>query len=80
MKIVVARHMNWEAIYIDGICKKQDDNTYACDIAYVLEDLLPCTIESFEIKMVDDNWWEKGMEDGVDGYPKNIEDVVFLKE
>ncbi len=80
MKIVIATYMDWDAIYIDGICTKEDHTLYACDLVTSLEDKLPCSIDSIEMRSVDEHWWVDRYDEGVDGYPKRIEDVVFEKE
>ncbi len=77
MKIVIATYVDWDAIYIDGICKVEDNTLCACDFEIALEGKFPCTIESIKTKSVDENWW---CEEDRDNYPKNIEDVVFEEE
>ncbi len=77
MKIVIATYMDWDAIYIDGICKVEDHTLRACDVEIALEGKLPCIIESIKTKSVDEHWW---CEENRDNYPKNIEDVIFEKE
>ena len=77
MNIVIATYMDWDAIYIDGICEKEDHTLCVGDLAHVLRNDLPCSIESMEVKSVDEKWW---YEEDRDSYPQNIEDVVFEKE
>jgi hypothetical protein len=77
MNIVIATCDDWDAIYIDGVNKMEEHTLYAADIVYALEGNLPCTIESIEIKNIDDKWW---WDEGLDCYPDFIEDVVFEEE
>ena len=77
MNIVIATYHDWDALYIDGINMMEDHTLLACDIVVALENKLPCVIDSFEIKSVDENWWHK---EDKDSYPDKIEDVVFERE
>ncbi len=76
MKIVIATLMDWDALYIDGVNEQEAHTLCACDLIIALEGKLPCTIESMEIRSVDEGWW---CDNEGDGYPRNIEDVVFEK-
>ena len=80
MKIVIATYMNWDALYIDGIRKKEDHTLYACDIIEFITEKTPCLIDSCEMRIVDEEWWVNGGKEGKDGYPLKIEDVVFEEE
>ena len=77
MKIVIATLSSWDALYVDGVIKQEGQTLYACDLIIALEDNLPCTIESIDVKSVDERWWD---EEDRDNYPDKIEDVVFEKE
>lgn len=79
MKIIIASFPDWDALYIDGISVNEDHDLYACDIVTALEDKLPCTIETIELKCVDETWFYNWFEQN-DNYPDKIEDVVFEKE
>jgi hypothetical protein len=80
MKIIMVLYPDWDAIYVDGICKKENDNLSAGDILEILENYLPCSIESIETKEVDEGWWEQRYNKGIDCYPEKIEDIVFQNE
>ena len=79
MKIVIATFPDWDGLYIDGVVKQEDNILYACDIVNELEDKLPCTIESIELKSVDETWFHNWFEDK-NNYPDKIEDVIFEEE
>ena len=80
MKIVMATYPDWDAIYVDGFCARENDILSAGDMFDIFEGNLPCTIESIEIKSVDESWWEQRYNKGIDCYPQKIEDVVFENE
>jgi len=74
MKIVIATSMDFDAIYIDGIKYAEDSALYACDLVTALEDKMPCTVDSMEVKSVDEEWW---YDIDRECYPDKIEKVKF---
>lgn len=77
MKIVIATYYDWDALYVDGINKLEEHTLYIGDLSVALKDNLPCTIESFEVKSVDEKWWCDRLAELEDNYPDKIEDVIF---
>ena len=62
-----------QAIYVDGILLREEDNFYLSDIAEVAEGKI-VTLRILEVSFLDDNEWPKMLEDLIE-MQKRLTDV-----